>query len=941
MYVSYLKNRTLDPTGTYIQKVGHEKSGTLLEKHDLKEIILACSLDKYAKKDDPKHTNGAIFPYISSAVGKQYFTDETKTGGVIFIDIDQLSKKDAESIFNSFNSLLTYVPSIYGLQYSSSYYLKDDSVGLHMYVVSDELNEQDYRYSAGIVYAMIARAILLVTGIDLRVDGKLDTHNCEMTQRFYLHYSECKLNDDWYSVFNANDVDDRTIRELKKEYPDVISEKRVYIKQNITADDMYSTNTTKTRVCIDRNFHIGNMSGNDIRWRISRIAQAVFGEGAKEWCDRYFYCEGNNSIYTKQNSTDSLSGIVKEWLQKNGYLTNTKPHHIKYGEHISKYHDEILQYIKDNRHCEIVAPTGTGKTTLINGIKDYSFDLFCEDVNAGRSLAHELNAVVIVPFNVTNKLYDNMVEVSSESGNKVPADMPVVMIWDQALLHWEAIKDRQMIIDEAHCLFFDRTYRDVAVELMERLKRDNCRYALMSATPAGEVAELGCNVMKFTSDRDSIHTEIINVDHIDKAQYNMIKKMLDYNYFDHIVLFDDMTAKKIYEQLYCDGNYIDDIAYIRADTKESPEFKELRDKELLTKKLTICTCVAFNGLNFKNKGEKILVITSMYDGNTTANEIIQEAGRIRNSQVYLKIMTDGKGYGDDGLADRIEKAEIIHSAEKMYDIPEGLIGYENRLTDKDVQHSLLAINDYIRLNTGIDNIIKQLNDTGYFIICIRDVATEDIEKRGNRMSLALKKRESDSFIDDMMNDKMLDLDYMSNYKKSWQNKIAYMIDNDTYVGVTLDTFKKLCSNVDKKTLISTIIDKVSKAVKIALLSDTAWDNYANNVDKVKLMLNGRTVDIKKISKSYKDNKAIRDKYKDMINVAPNANVFDVTEIVEDVIAWEHEQYVTACKKKSDYAGRKGRVIMIDGIEYDSVKDAIVRTGLSRRAIYKKICDTQL
>ena len=163
-----------------------------------------------------------------------------------------------------------------------------------------------------------------------------------------------------------------------------------------------------------------------------------------------------------------------------------------------------------------------------------------------------------------------------------------------------------------------------------------------------------------------------------------------------------------------------------------------------------------------------------------------------------------------------------------------------------------------------------------------------------------------------------------------------MIDNDTYVGVTLDTFKKLCSNVDKKTLISTVIDKVSKAVKIALLSDTAWDNYANNVDKVKLMLNGRTVDIKKISKSYKDNKAIRDKYKDMISFAPNDNVFDVTEIVEDVIKWEHEQYMTACKKKSDNACRKGRVIMIDGIEYDSVKAAAQKLRLSRKAIYHMI-----
>ena len=122
-----------------------------------------------------------------------------------------------------------------------------------------------------------------------------------------------------------------------------------------------------------------------------------------------------------------------------------------------------------------------------------------------------------------------------------------------------------------------------------------------------------------------------------------------------IVLFDDMNAAKIYEKLVMDG-YGSLISYIRADRKDTEDFIRLRDNEMLEKKVTICTCIAFNGLNFKNTNEKILVVGSIQQGKTTACQIIQQIGRIRNSKVIAKYFFNDRIYSED-IDDKIMREQ--------------------------------------------------------------------------------------------------------------------------------------------------------------------------------------------------------------------------------------------------------------------------------------------
>lgn len=933
MQVSILKPNTIHPTEEYIQKCGKEKNGTLLEQWDLNRVLILCSkLDKATEK----HQNGSIFPYINPTLGKNTWVDKCGTNdGVIFIDIDNITHEVADKIYNAWEDLCIEFPCLYAIQFSSSYYLYENKAGLHIYVASGKLNEFDYKYLASLSLMIFAHIVFKFLGIDLReplIDNEniLDDHNTLITQRFFLYYSEFKINDD-YILIRKDIVDKETIIKLKAEFPKLYLNDSVKIPVKINLD-MTDGDNHAEKICIDRNFKIANYSGNDIRWRISRIAQHIFGDGAKAWCDKYFYCEGNKSIYTKQNSTEDLSGVIKEWLEMNGYLSSKTENLIRNGEYITKYKNKIVDFIKEHRHAEINGPTGTGKTTLINGVKNYQYDLFNSNPDMVFSLAHELNAIVIVPFNVTNKLYDNMIEISSDNDNKIKEDEPAVMIWDQAIKHWGEIKDRMLIIDEAHCLFLDRRYRDKAVLLMNKLKEDNCRYALFTATPSGEGEELDCDYLKFVNERPYIHTDFINVDNVDLAQYRYIVNCLNNKWFDKIVLFDDTSAKKIYEKLYCDGDYINDIAYIRADTKNGDDFINLRDNELLEKRLTICTCVAFNGLNFKNKNENILVITSYQQGNTTASEIIQEAGRIRNSNVYLRIFYDNVDRTDN-LEDHISKAETLHDAEILLDIPEGLLPYNSKLVNEDVKEALRNINEYLNKNSDIEVIIDALLDTGYFVIKKTD-CTNPENKQGNRMILALKKKESNEFVKDLLNDEIFNKEYDDKYKKEWQHQINKIINNDTYIGVTLDTFKDFYNNSDKQTLISTVIQKIYKAINISLIDEISWKNYTENIDKIKSLAGSNQLMIKQISSSFKENCRIRNKYKDKIIIKEN-NIIDLTFAFEDIISEMNEKQ-EQIKIAQSKAGRKGKTVVIEGKEYATIKDAAAELNTSRSQIYRMI-----
>ena len=912
-----------------------------LKQMELKEMLANCTT---ISDGASKHGAGQIYAFIADKFYRKdtIVEDLIQTDGACLCDVDELTEDEKTSIYEHWDEITNKLPNIQTIW-------KSYSGNLHVCFWTESLTADEYykQELLGLIY--FGAVVKKVCGITLNdkssgVKANLDTHNSSISQRFFLN----KINttevlwNEHAQPMNFAALSKEQKEECSKYWPYIVN---AYVSCPSTSRTYINKNSVYELGYVDWVMNNGSVSQIEYiphrtRWNVYTCFAELFEDEEKtnkEW-EKFakripenghhplsFYLDepNRNRWFTIRHPHFNI-----DILAKYGYnikKQNNEKYCVKKGHWLTEYKDEILDFISKYRRCEILSPTGTGKTTFING--DYTEDIV---LGSPFSLASELNAIAIVPFVVTNKLYDSMIEVNADWNGEIKSDRQYVMVWDQALKHWDKIKDRTLIIDEAHCLFLDRTYRDVAVKLMNKIKEDDCKIVLFTATPSGEGEELNCETMEFTNERDVININFIKMNSVDRAQLGTIKKCMDSDKIDKIVLFDDNHARKIYENLMIEGKYINDIAYIRADTKDSEDFTYLREKEQLNKKLTICTCVAFNGLNFKNKNENILVITSYKEGDTTAAKIIQESGRIRNSNVSVIVYFDGKEY-ESTLENRIEKAEIMNDAVLKMDMPDSLLSYDRRLLNGDTVDALRRIESRLQNDSKLEVIIDKLVDTGYFIVYERDYQSDDYSK-GDRLVLAIKKKQSEEFIEDLLNGSFCAY-RPDSYKDRWYKRIKRIVENNSYTGIDLNLFKEMVNKKNKNTLIETVIEKVEKIIKVALLSDIEWNNYTSKIDILKAALKNE-VDRRDVSKNYKKNVLIRNKYKDKVMIN-ESNIVDLNGVTKDLFEELEEQYNMEKAKRAAVKKKQVRSIN-DNKVFESIDDAAKYYDKSRVTINKWI-----
>lgn len=842
----------------------YAKSGTLFTDTTLEAHLKYCLT---LPKRGIKGKYGSIFVYDSKALG-EHLENELSTG-VILIDIDNITNDIADKIYDKFYDIAECWGCLWAIQYSASYYINDHKSGLHIFVKSKCIDKYEYKKQAQICLAIFSQLVFKFTGIELiklniKDNVVLDFHNTSLYQRFNLFYSTFKYNNN-PTEFSYDNISFSDLEKLITTYNLKLDNE---IKHSITPTLNNITIGSGKLLKIDRTVHIGNYSGNDIRFRISIIADKIFGDSAKAFCDKFFYFENHKSIYCHYPQGNTINPLIYKWLVENNYIVENKQNIIN--KWISEYSDQILNYIKNNNHLEIIAPTGCGKTYYINNY-----------------LAKALNAVVIVPFNATNALYNNLVEVNSMSSGNIPKNKPVVMIWDQAIRYWNDIRDRYLIIDEAHELFLDRNYRDSAIKLILRLKQrtDLRKVVFITATPTGESKIFNdTKVVEYFKKRNGVPLNINKVKNIEWSQYNYIKSAIDNNWYDKIVLFDDLTAKKIYEKFLVEG-YGQDICYIRSNTKESDDFKDLRKNEILRKKLTICTCVAYNGLNFKNTNEKILVIGSIKQGESVAALIIQQVGRIRNSNVHGIYYYNDNFYGidvDDKRKRTMEKYNMH--------IPD-FVHVDNKWMNADYIEAMKEIEEYCSEYSNINKICTQLGNTGYISGYLND-ELKDNDDKILKMSLALKRKESDEMKLDIINNNFLDKEYESDYQSKWMKDINRLISNENYDGIDINMFIKMISKGPKNKLIETFISDIKEIIRVLNINDNLFNKVISNKEQYANMLSD-VIDKKRFISNLKKMVDIKNKYQGKIKITESEIYFG--DIVKDIIAEEEKNQMKQIK----------------------------------------------
>ena len=599
----------------------------------------------------------------------------------------------------------------------------------------------------------------------LDIKDAFDTHNVKPLQGLYLSHKPIYYNTKHFDIGIKDNMDELidicskydikvTINFYEKDKDG--KEKVITYTSNVDDGKTYTTNTTNTkykhngnlkhryagveynindflhakkRVRLNKHFKVCGLSGYNLRYQVMSELVKMFGsDGAIDVCK----CNIENHrevISTLRRTEDGLIPMngdfpnIRDWIihtfgtHDGGALDYVQTVRLSENEYMSDVKNTILEITKQYNKIQIVAPTGAGKTRLINGEGKYGDYV---------GLAHELNAIVTVPYVVTNALYNNLNIVTSERGEYIE-DEPCVMVWDQVLAKNIDLTNRWIIIDESHTLFTEREFRDSAVQLMKLLKICNCNIISVSATPTGEVEELGLSAFRFTKPRKNhinLRAKILWAGNKNQASpwdkiYKDMNEALRYKKYEHIILFSDLFHGVIHDKFFLEG-LEKEVTWLKSENKITEDFKYIQRKELLCKPITISTRIAYNGLNFNNKG-KILIVMYFKTGETLSSELIQALGRFRQASdidaiVYLNLIHPQKTPVED-LADKANMFKGAGFSSKE-------LSYNERLTNPDNAESMSIVERYTIKNAVWGKVKSDLEDTGYIY-----VTEENVEER--------------------------------------------------------------------------------------------------------------------------------------------------------------------------------------------------------------------
>ena len=857
-------------------------TGTPLIEKSIFDIFELC---KCLPDNGVKGTHGAIFTYDKETIGNAgvEFYDSLMTGGVIFVDIDHIPSTLVDDIFDKFDDINFECNSaIIGCQKSSSYYRRPgtDDTGVHFFLASRPCNGHDYVKFSSYALALVALAIKKVLGVDVRkydrrkentdnVDKVLDTSSCKISQRSFLYHSDYKKGSFYIPIEDETYNLNSSI--LKKEYPELFKFEH-YSTEEFEAVDLTGTKVSgkvegKIQLDYSKECIISNFL-SAVGWGQGRVLQTLLDIDSR---DRQKYLSDHNQSLEKHfkqiirtsQSHKNLSERQKETAvrlllecgvtveenrteniekQEENRITRIEMDDDKF---MSDYVDKVEKFIVKEQVLTISAPTGTGKTTMLEKL----------------TKKYHKNSIILVPFNVTNKLYAWSSIVSSESESSFEPGKINTMVWDQFVKHYNEIENSPtdvIFVDESHTLFLDRTYRDSAVQVWGKFQmwmQRGKKIVFISATPAGEIQKLNSRVLKFVKkdDRD-VKVNILYTN----DTLSSLERDLRSNFFDKVCVFSDRDVKILYARLCADGLSHDARIY---HSQWRGNVEELKKNERLDHRMNLLTCIAFNGLNIRNSGEKICVSVRYTEGDTTLNEIIQIVGRFRNNKdITLNIYVDDKFKSFDELEELFHNAKTITDYEDNAELKSE---YFERLSEETVQNSLREIDAYEKMWT-LGNIISELKSR--YLIKIENITLDkvDIVKRTNPI-----KRQASELMVGFLRGEMTVGEFESGYKGTdmedfilpWRrelNNVEYLAGD---CGGVIDAVVEECAK--QNTLVDNAIKKMKRIIWVVRMDENQWGQEVAGREGLKQLLKGDKM-IKSALSNWKKDDSVREKYAEYV-----------------------------------------------------------------------------
>lgn len=372
------------------------------------------------------------------------------------------------------------------------------------------------------------------------------------------------------------------------------------------------------------------------------------------------------------------------------------------------YADEIRREFDNHKRIILKAPTGTGKTFLL------------------KRLAVEYNAVILVPTLDMISLYESsdIVSVRTDSLDCYTSSKPVVLIWDALVRLPAALRDdalsRAWFADEPHAWFDDRRYRDSAVKTMNLAKKVE-RLLCVSATPSGEIEELGLHLLEYATERSKISTKIATTDNVERYLSTVIANARIRG-LKTAVLTDQYAVSLYGCHKYVYGDT--DVQLLHTRERSTPDFHDTvyyngeRDKSMFRAQTTLCTRLVEMGLNFYNE-EPMVMVVHLNLGEHTANKVVQFVGRLRKCDgIELVVVVDTSYKGGDVLQRSLD-GYILDNAgmepalrSEVRSRIDGLLSGDSA----DKVDALVHIRNYTKSHSTLGAIVADLDSEGYFDI---------------------------------------------------------------------------------------------------------------------------------------------------------------------------------------------------------------------------------
>ena len=706
------KNNILNMTSDIL--VGTSANAYLRSGEQFTIITLRNILNNCSKMALPTPNNkgkfGMIVPYISGIM-----CDESTSDGVIFIDIDKCSEY-SDKIMSSFDSIIREVPNVIAIN-------KSHNGNLHIFAYDEDVRNDAsiYQERAMMHLALTAKAILHSTGVDLReIQGALDFHNTNISQRFFLNRSDYHYNDNYIHYAVTNDTKEELFDEYKVLFNRNHHPTTNNRKNNINIDVHKETKQIERYECVDKPETLiidrdKFPSKKFYKYKDKyQIADTLSSAGYSESEIYRFMLDICYNMNNKPDFEKNIRSIVTTSIRKpcvyKSALKELEAWGIKlkfktknFKEFIETESDFICDYLPiydyefdlGEMYMSDYVGFNEKEINLNNIPHNTKFIYINADCGAGKTefiknFARTHVCDIVLPMNsvMAGKFCDDSLEKITKA-QQYNLHVSQVMILDTFSELGEC-KDT-IFIDESHLLISQSEYRDILYNVVDRINSDERikRVILLTGTPIGEhlLFDNSYNIRLYKKQNNK---KIVNVYLTDNC-YDTAKYILTEAIDNGIVPFvpTNRNVKNTAEYFESLGIKYD----IYDKSRRTSEFSNN-----INNHNKVGDVNAFISTTYLNVGNEIkedkniqTFIINCINEEFTGQDIHQYANRMRNSDITINIVVKD-GFGIYESAPKSEAFFLDDNLAQMEISQQGILGYYMRGYFKWIDEQEIKIN---------------------------------------------------------------------------------------------------------------------------------------------------------------------------------------------------------------------------------------------------------